>query len=138
MALITVSHTRGDRMAIRIRGHDLISDQPIDAGGDDAGPTPTELFVGGLAACVGFYAERFLRRHGGAAGLTVTCDFAMSTERPSRVASVDLWVDVPEPLREDVRDALLRAAEHCTVHNSLRTPPAVRIQIRDRVATPAD
>jgi len=136
--MITAIHTGGDRLAIRIRGHDLISDQPVEAGGEDAGPTPTELFVAGLAACVGFYAERFLRRHDSDAGLSVTCDFAMSTDRPSRVASVDLRIDLPGSLREDLRDALLRAAEHCTVHNSLRTPPAVRIEIRDGAATPAD
>jgi len=135
--MITVVNTHGDRMAIRIRGHDLVSDQPMDAGGEDTGPTPTELFVAGLAACVGFYAERFLRRHGSAEGMTVTCDFAMSTDRPSRVASVDLRIDLPGPLREDLRDALLRAADHCTVHNSLRTPPAVHIEIGDSVATPA-
>lgn len=137
--MITVTHARGDRLAIRIRGHDLVTDQPIDAGGDDAGPTPTELFVAGLAACVGFYAERFLRRHDRSdAALSVACDFAMSTDRPSRVASVDLRIDVPAALREELRDALLRAADHCTVHNSLRTPPAVRIEVRDGVATPAD
>lgn len=135
--MITVTYERGDRMAIRVRGHDLVVDQPMDAGGEDAGPTPTELFVAGLAACVGFYSERFLRRHGAADGLSVTCDFAMSTDRPSRVASVDLRIEVPGSLRDDLRDALLRAAEHCTVHNSLRTPPAVRMEIRDGVAAPA-
>ena len=132
--MITVTHEHGDRMAIRVRGHDLVTDQPISAGGDDTGPTPTELFVAGLAACVGFYAERFLRRHGTDSGVSVTCDFAMSTDRPSRVASVDLRIHVPGPLREDVREALLRVIDHCTVHNSLRTPPAVRMEIRDRVA----
>jgi uncharacterized OsmC-like protein len=50
---------------------------------------------------------------------------------------VDLRIDVPGSLREDLRDALLRAAEHCTVHNSLRTPPAVHIEMSDGVATPA-
>ena len=131
--MITVTHEHGDRMAIRIRGHDLVADQPISEGGDDAGPTPTELFVAGLAACVGFYAERFLRRHGPDAGLSVTCDFAMSTDRPSRVVAVDLRIDVPWALRDDLREALYRAVDHCTVHNSLRTPPAVRIEIRDGV-----
>ena len=132
--MITVTHEHGDRMGIRVRGHDLVTDQPISDGGDDAGPTPTELFVAGLAACVGFYAERFLRRHGTDAGLSVTCDFAMSADRPSRVASVDLRIDVPGQLREDLREALLRAVDHCTVHNSLRTPPAVRVEIRDGAA----
>jgi putative redox protein len=32
-------------------------------GGGDVGPTPTELFVAGLASCVAFYARRYLRRH---------------------------------------------------------------------------
>ena len=132
--MITITHEHGDRIAIRVRGHTLVTDQPISGGGDDAGPTPTELFVASLAACAGFYAERFLRRHGPDAGLSITCDFAMSTDRPSRVASVDLRIDVPGPLREDLREALLRAVDHCTVHNSLRTPPAVRIEIRDSVA----
>jgi putative redox protein len=136
--MITVTQTRRDRFAVRIRGHELVTDQPMDAGGDDAGPTPTELFVAGLAACVGFYAERFLRRHEHSdAALSVSCDFAMSADRPSRVASIDLRIDVPGMLREDLRDALLRAADHCTVHNSLRTPPSVRIEVRDRVAAPA-
>lgn len=135
--MITVTHEHGDRMTIRVRGHDLVTDQPISGGGEDAGPTPTELFVASLAACVGFYAERFLRRHAPDAGLSVTCDFAMSTDRPSRVASVDLRIDVPGPLREDLREALLRAVDHCTVHNSLRTPPAVRMEIRDSVAAVA-
>jgi putative redox protein len=131
--MITITHEHGDRMAIRVRGHNLVTDQPISGGGDDAGPTPTELFVASLAACAGFYAERFLRRHGPDAGLSITCDFAMSTDRPSRVASVDLRIDVPGPLREDLREALLRAVDQCTVHNSLRTPPAVHVEIRDSV-----
>lgn len=137
--MITVTHVRGDRMAIRIRGHHLVTDQPTDAGGDDAGPTPTELFVAGLASCVGFYAERFLRRHvRSESALSIACDFAMSTDRPSRVASVDMRIDVPEALPEDLRDALLRAADQCTVHNSLRTPPALRIQVRDGAAPVGD
>lgn len=135
--MITVTHTGGDRFAIRIRGHDLITDQPMEAGGGDEGPTPTELFVAGLAACVGFYAERFLRRHGSDAGLSVACHFTMSADRPSRVASVELQIDVAEALSDDLRAALLRVVDHCTVHNSLRMPPTVRIEIEDAVAAPA-
>jgi len=63
----------------------VVTDQPHDAGGDDVGPTPTELFVTSLASCVGFYAERFLRRHRlPVEGLRVECEFEMG-ERPSRV-----------------------------------------------------
>ena len=60
---IKVRHEEGDRFRVSIRGHELFVDQPVDDGGQDSAPTPTELFVAGLASCVAFYAGRFLRRH---------------------------------------------------------------------------
>jgi putative redox protein len=50
---IAVHHLGRDRFGVRIRGHELVSDQPREDGGEDTGPTPTELFIAGLAACVG-------------------------------------------------------------------------------------
>lgn len=128
--MIQVAHDDGDRCTVTIRGHELVTDQPVDAGGGNAGPTPTELFVAGLAACVAFYAGRFLRRHTDGA-VSVACSYDMSHDRPARVSAIRLLVDVPTALREDVREGLRRAVEHCTVHNSLMTPPDVRISVRD-------
>lgn len=128
--MIEVQHEGGDRYTVRVRGHELLTDQPLDTGGDDVGPTPTELFVAGLAACVAFYAGRFLRRHTDAS-VSVECAYEMSADRPSRVSAVRLSVDVPTELRDDVREGLRRSVEHCTVHNSLRQPPEVDISVRD-------
>jgi putative redox protein len=58
MPNLSVAHQGGDRFELGMRGHRLTCDQPLADGGDDQGPTPTELFVGSLAACVGFYARR--------------------------------------------------------------------------------
>ncbi|HKY50249.1 MAG TPA: OsmC family protein [Candidatus Limnocylindria bacterium] len=134
--MIEVTHEKGDRFRVSVRGHRLVTDQPIDAGGGDAGPTPTELFVAGLAACVAFYGGRFLRRHTDGS-VSVTCTYDMSEDRPARVTAIRILVDVPTALRSDVRDGLRRAIEHCTVHNSLRTPPDVRISVRDAVPAAA-
>lgn len=134
--VIEVAHDEGDRYSVSIRGHQLVTDQPVSAGGDDAGPTPTELFVAGLAACVSFYAGRFLRRHTEDSA-SVVCSFEMSQDRPTRVLAIRLQVNVPTALRDDVREGLRRAVEHCTVHNSLRTPPEVRISVRDAAVVAA-
>ena len=61
---LTVAHRGGDRFRIRVRGHEIDVDQPVGDGGEDTAPTPTELFVAGLASCVAFYARRYLARHG--------------------------------------------------------------------------
>jgi putative redox protein len=126
---MTVRHQGGDRFEIDVRDHRVIVDQPIWAGGSDKGPTPTELFVAGLASCVAFYAERFLRRHSlPVRGLEVRCEFAMDSQA-ARVASVQLGVVVPAFLNEGHRRALLAVVDHCTVHNSIRQGPEVGIRM---------
>ena len=130
MPAMRISYQQGDRFVARIGGHRVVIDQPEADGGEDWGPTPTELFVAGLASCVGFYAERFLRRHElPASGLEVECDFEMAEDRPARVGSIGLHVRLPYVLPEARREALQRVVEHCTVHNSIRTAPDVAIDI---------
>ena len=133
MSAITVGYEHGDHFHVQIRHHGLVVDQPHDAGGDDLGPTPTELFVASLAACVGTYAERFMRRHGIAAeGLAITCSFSMSEDRPARVTEIDVKLDLPESFPIARRTALLHVVERCTVHNSIVYAPAIRIEVDAR------
>src|SRR5512132_299109 len=135
MPTLSVAHQGADQFELQVRGHRLLCDQPLADGGGDQGPTPTELFVASLAACVGFYARRFLARHHlDPGGLRVEAAFTMSPDRPARVDTITLRLLLPQPLEENRRQALLAVVEHCTVHNSLRTPPQVRITL----AEPAD
>jgi putative redox protein len=134
---IAVTHLSGDRFAVQVRGHRLEVDQPVAAGGEAAGPTPTELFAASLAACVGFYAERFLRRHGLERDrLRVDCHAAMSADRPSRVATIALRIDGLPELPPNRRDALLAVVEHCTVHNSIRKAPTIEIGLAAPATAP--
>lgn len=129
-AELMVRHVAGDAFTVTVRDHEVTVDQPVADGGTDTGPTPTELFVAGLAACVGFYAERFLRRHGiPPDGLAVRCSFTMAEDRPARVTDVELVLDLPPAFPADRREALYRVVEHCTVHNTLRQPPTVRLRL---------
>lgn len=74
--MIAVTLAGRDRLQIETRGHVLFTDQPVEDGGDDTAPTPTEMFVSSLAAFVAFYAERFLRRNGlPTEGLKVVADY---------------------------------------------------------------
>lgn len=127
--LMCVAWAGDDRFDIHVRGHAITVDQPVDVGGADAGPTPTELFVAGLASCVGFYARRYLRRHHiDATGLRVTVGYGMGTS-PARVATVDLTIHLPAELSPQRRAGLLAQAGHCTVHNSITHPPVMAIAL---------
>jgi putative redox protein len=130
MAQMTVRHEDGDRFTIGIRGHEVVVDQPLADGGTDIGPTPTELFVGGLASCVAFYAGRFLDRHEiEHEGFSVACDWEMANERPNRVGRIEIHLELPSGFPSKHQDRLKAVVEHCTVHNSMVQMPDVEITV---------
>jgi putative redox protein len=122
---LTIDSLGGDRQRIRVRGHELIVDQPRDSGGEDAGPTPVDLFVASLASCVAHYARRGLGR--GGAGPRVRCSWAMSEQPPWRVTAISIEVMLPPGTSDQRVAAVRRAVAHCTVHNSLTWPPPVTV-----------
>jgi uncharacterized OsmC-like protein len=129
MGTLGVRHLDGDRFEIDVRGHVIAVDQPIEDGGTDTAPTPTELFVAGLVSCVAFYARRYLARHDlPVEGLEVRGDYELLL-RPARVASIRVEISLPDGVPVQRRDALLAVASHCTVHNSLDQPPQVTVEL---------
>lgn len=127
--MVHVRHLSDDRFAVDVRGHTVLVDQPLDAGGTDAAPTPTELFVAALASCIGFYARRYLLRHAiDADGLAVSASYEIGG-RPVRVRSLKVLITPPAALPVQRRDAFLAVASHCTVHNTLTAPADVAITL---------
>ncbi|MFE1312466.1 OsmC family protein [Streptomyces sp. NPDC058755] len=126
---VQVSHLKSHAFAVTVRGHTLVTDQPVAAGGDDRGPTPVEVLVVSLASCVAYYTGRFFERHHlDLEQLSVLADFTMADDRPARIASVRLRVLVPHELSGARLEALRAVVDHCTVHNTLRQPPEIQIE----------
>lgn len=137
MGRVTVEHLDRDQFAIDIRSHRVVVDQPTDAGGDDSGPTPTELLVASLAACVAHYARRYLARHDlPDDDVCVEAEFAIA-DRPARVGEINVTLHVPDGVPADRLTPLLAVASHCTVHNTFDDPPRVRIELADVAETAA-
>jgi len=127
---LDVRFVAGESYEIGVRGHRVLVDQPAEAGGGDAAPTPTELFVASLATCIAYYAGRYLTRHGYSRdGLAVSVSYDLATDRPARVSGVRLTVHVPPDLPAQRWSALQAVVSHCTVHNSITTPPAIAIDL---------
>ncbi len=130
MARITVKHRHGQSFAIHVRGYPLVSDEPVTLGGDDEGPTPTELMVAGLAACAADEVVKSLMDEGVSFDLAeVGADFAWDAQG-CRVASIRLSVTLPEEISESTRQKLLVAMLSCPARKMLVEPPNVEYELK--------
>ncbi len=126
---LTVAYHGGTRYDVTSGRHRIITDQPTEDGGQDAGMSPVELFVGSVASCVGYFVGQFCARHHiSCEGLAVDADWEMA-EGPHRVGKIALAIRLPHRLTPEMKERLLKVAHGCTVHQSLSAAPAVTIQL---------
>ncbi len=115
----------GVRVDALYKGHVIKTDQPIDDGGTDTAPSPFDLFLASLATCAGYYVVSFCQsRKIPADGVTL----AMTYERPpgtKLISRIRIEISLPPDFPEKYKDAVVRAADQCTVRLHLDKPPAV-------------
>jgi putative redox protein len=64
MSQASVTLDTGLQAKISIRQFELLSDEPVDAGGDDLAPSPPEMMLGALGACGAITAKLYAQRKG--------------------------------------------------------------------------
>jgi putative redox protein len=106
------------RHDIKIRRHTLVSDEPEEAGGDDAGPSPQELLAAALASCTAITMEMYAQRKGwDVGGVEVTCDYTPAERGcPTRFTLV---LRFPDNLSDEQVEKLQVIAAKCPVHRAL-------------------
>jgi len=126
---IVVTHEQGLRFAAQIREHRLITDQSARAGGEDTGPSPTELVSAALGSCIALYVHQFCVSrnlpHGGMR-IEVTPHHAAN---PHRIAELSVAVSLPTTLSPHMMEMLERVVRSCPVHNTLAHGAAVSVSI---------
>jgi putative redox protein len=64
MAEVVVSSIGNLKQEIWSGRHTFVADEPVDAGGEDAGPSPYELLLGALGTCTSMTLQLYARRKG--------------------------------------------------------------------------
>lgn len=126
---VRVTHEGNARFQIQARQHVIVSDQPLDNGGDDAAMTPPELFLASIGSCVAYYAAQFLKsRKLSLEGLEVTVQ-AEKLREPARLGNFIIQVKTPASLTEDQTLAMDRTVHRCLIHQTMQHVPSIEIEI---------
>jgi putative redox protein len=129
----------GFRQSISIGPHQLVADEPKDAGGDDAGPNPYELLLAALGACTNMTLRMYADRKGWQlreirVALTHSRNYAHDCaecdKRATMVDRIERQITLVGELSGEQRERLLEIADRCPVHRTLTS----KIQIQTRLA----
>jgi len=126
---VTIKHLDRVKFSIQSRTHTIVCDQPADNGGEDAGMTPPELLLASLGSCAAFYAAQYLKtRNLADTGVEVSIT-AEKLKSPARLGDFHIRVVCPVALTEEQTQGLMRSVHHCLIHNTLLTPPEIKIEL---------
>jgi putative redox protein len=107
------------RQEILIDGkHRLLTDEPVDIGGDASGPAPHELLPAALAGCVSTTLVMYARRnHWDLGQVTVGVDY----DHRSTPRHADIAIELTGDLTPGQLERLERVAAACPVRRSIET-----------------
>ncbi|MFA5161403.1 MAG: OsmC family protein [Elusimicrobiales bacterium] len=125
---LELSFPGGKQVSARVRGHSILSDQPQDNGGQDAAPTPLELFAASLASCSSLYAVAFLQRKGiDTTGVSARAT-AVRDEQTHLITKFTLEFSLPPGFSEELKAQMVRAAQGCLVAKHFEKPPVIEVK----------
>jgi uncharacterized OsmC-like protein len=107
----------------------IISDQPLEEDGKDAGMTPVEMFISSIGCCMGVYAKMFCDRHKiPMEGMSIDLIWNMA-KKPSRVGEIQAKIMFKKNIAPELQQGIIRMVKHCTVHNTISNPPEIDVHI---------
>lgn len=129
MATVRAQLHSGTRTTITARQFSWLADEPQQAGGTDEGPTPYEILLGALAACI-TTTLRLYSDHKGIPlqGVDVSLDFdrvhaedCLECDNPNggMIDRIKTEVTLRGAFTDAQRTRLAQVAERCPVHKTL-------------------
>jgi len=103
---------------VQVRDHQLTVDEPLESGGDDAGPDPQEMLAVSLASCTAITMEMYAARKGWDIG-KVEVEVQYSPAERGCPTRFDVVLRLPGDLPEEQVERLQVIAAKCPVHRTL-------------------
>lgn len=132
MAIAVTRYLGGMMFETEIGGQRIASDVTPPMGGKGRAPTPPDLFVVSLGACIAAFVAHYCEQEGiDTRDLSVETAFE-KTEKPAYLTNFSVDVRLPHGACGDRQAAVQRVADHCIIHETLHHLKEVQIRIHDR------
>lgn len=124
-----ISFPGGKRVEAKYGEFIVKTDQPVTDGGSGSAPSPFDLFLVSIGTCTGFYVLSFcLRNNIPTQKIQLTVRFQRNPGT-HLVENVHIDIYVPKDFPEKYKNAVVKAADTCSVKKHLQNPPTIEIKL---------
>jgi putative redox protein len=128
MSSMIVTFPGGKRVDAEYGGFTIRTDQPPKGGGEGSAPQPFDLFLASIATCAGIFVKGYCDTRGiSSEGLGLEMHVERDHEQ-HRIGKLVLEIKLPAGFPEKHREAVIRAADLCSVKKHIFNPPAFEIR----------
>ncbi len=126
--VLIVKNSEVYKVEIRSGKHKIISDEPIEAGGSDAGPNPYELLLSALGSCKAMTMRMYaVRKNFLLNEITIKLkidkihaeDCEDCETKEGKIDKIDVEINLSGDLNDEQKKRLLEISEKCPVHKTL-------------------
>jgi len=104
------------------------TDQSVQSGGEGIAPEPFTLFLASIGTCAGIYVKSFCDQRGiSSKGIKIiqSHNFNQSTRL---IEKISLDIKLPNDFPDKYKNAVINAANLCTVKKHFYNPPQINIK----------
>lgn len=115
------------QVIVNYKGFEILTDQPVKAGGDNAAPSPFDFFLISIGSCAGWYVKSFCQqRNLSEDGIKVMMKTHRNPEK-RMIDNIEIDIKLPQDFPDKYRDAVIKAAGACTVKKHIADAPEFSI-----------
>ncbi len=113
----------GQRVDAHFGNFTIPTDQPPQS----SAPTPFATFLSSIGTCAGIYVLGFCQQRGVSPEGIKIVQRIMKNLETGMVDTIDLEIQLPASFPEKYKEAVIRAADLCTVKKHLEHPPRINV-----------
>lgn len=131
---------RGYTTPVEVGFHEHVTDEPVNVGGKDLGPSPYDLLISALASCTSITLRMYAdRKKLPVEKIVVTVtheriyrdDADHSEEGPMKIDHFERKIRIHGDLEQSQLDRMLEIANKCPIHYTLTTTARVDTSIEN-------
>ncbi|HWS11925.1 MAG TPA: OsmC family protein [Rhodocyclaceae bacterium] len=126
--MIDIRFGENTEVIANVRGFEIVTDQPVAAGGRNSAPDPFTLFLTSVGTCAGYYTLKYCKANGidpAAVRLKLTAIRDIQTRRMTKLRTD---VHLPEGVDPRHHEGIRVAIDECAVKKAMQDMPVFEVR----------